>query len=144
MIRPIFVKLKFANLVQLIESTEIPEIVKFKKRPTRSIGGKTGDLLVPIRFLAYPREQFTVSIFILKIIDKFFIDQPTEMRENIFSDSWQETYRTTMDNGPAKGQKATCSAIYHYPGLSSSSHTRSSHTFNARSKVPKIFISICS
>ena len=121
MIRPIFVKLKFANLVQLIESTEIPEIVKFKKRPTRLIGGKTGDLLVPIPFLAYLREQFTVSIFKLKIIDilyKFFVDQPTEMRENIFSDSWQETYRTTMDNGPAKGQKATCSAIYHYPGLS--------------------------
>ena len=118
MIRPIFVKSKFVNLVQLIESTEIPEIVKFKKQPTRSIGGKTGDQLLPIPFLAYPREQFTVSIFKLKIKDKFFVDQPTEMRENIFSDSWQETYRRTMDNGPAKGQKATCSAIYHYPGLS--------------------------
>ena len=42
--------------------------------------------------------------------------KPSDVRQNIFSDSWQDVYETTIDFGPAKGMNATCVAIYHYPG----------------------------
>ncbi|CBY09735.1 unnamed protein product [Oikopleura dioica] len=46
-----------------------------------------------------------------------FYNQPSDVRQNIYSDSWQDVYETTIDFGPAKGMNATCVAIYHYPGI---------------------------
>jgi len=44
-------------------------------------------------------------------------NEPRDLRQNIFSDTWLETYDTVLDYGPYKGQNATCSGIYHYPGI---------------------------
>ncbi|CAG5086360.1 Oidioi.mRNA.OKI2018_I69.PAR.g11188.t1.cds [Oikopleura dioica] len=46
-----------------------------------------------------------------------FYNQPSDVRQNIFSDAWQDVYETELDFGPGKGINATCVAIYHYPGV---------------------------